>query len=77
MIKILEKDGNITTTDHTDILNILTVQSEFMFAGFFFLKNILSHKFSTILDSAAADSACNSTAFSDQHAGSGTSWSRS
>ena len=36
MIKILEKDGNITTTDHTDILNILTVQSEFMFAGFFF-----------------------------------------
>ena len=37
---------------------------------------ILSQKFSTILDSSDADSDSNSTAFSDKHSGSVTSWSR-
>ena len=36
MIQILEKDRNITTADHTDILNILMIQFELMFTGFLF-----------------------------------------
>ena len=76
MIKILEKDGNITTTDHTDIFDILTVQPEFVFIGFLFFKNIQCHKFSTVFHGTTADSSGNSAVFSDQHAGAGTSWSR-
>ena len=76
MIKILEKGRNITTTDHTNIFNIFMIQPEFMLAGFLFFKNIQCHTFSTIFYSSTSDGSGNSAAFSDQHAGTGTSWCR-
>ena len=77
MVQILEKYGNITTTNHTDILNIFAIQPEFMFTGFFLFKNIKRHKLCTMFDRTSAYGSGNSAFFSNQHTGTGTSWRRS
>ena len=73
MIQILEKDRNITTADHTDILNILMIQFELMLTGFLFFENIQCHKSGTIFHRTAADGSGNSAVLSDQHMGTCTS----